>query len=105
MTTMPKLTTTDNFTIEEVTRKSDTSGNFAVTIRFMDGERRTIDVSYQVLLDFGAFSEAALFAANVLLRHQAEDRSPKNRFSWLKTISEAIERSTSKEQRPQAGRG
>ena len=102
---MPKLTTAEKFTIEEVTRKSDTSGDFVVTIRFADGERRTINVSFQVLLEFGAFSEAALFAANVLLRHQAEERTPLGRIAWLELLSEAIERSTSKEQRPQAGRG
>lgn len=105
MRELPKLTTAKSFVIEQVARDSEMSCAFIVTLSLADGERRKFVVSHDALLDFVKFSEAALAGANVLLRHPAEERTPLGRIAWLELLSEAIERSTSKEQRPQAGRG
>ncbi len=105
MTTIPKLITAKSFVIEQVARESDMNCGFIVTLRLADDERRKFVVLHDALLNFDKFSEAALAGANVLLRHPAEERTPLGRIAWLELLSEAIERSTSKEQRPQAGRG
>lgn len=90
MTPLPKLTSETGFVIEQVTRKPDTSGDFAVTVRLTGGERRTVCVRYDTLLDFGAFRAAALVGTNVLLRHEAEEQTLEGRLEWLNMVSEAI---------------
>ena len=90
MTPFPTLTSETNFVIEQITRKPDMSGDFVVTLRLTDGERRSLCVSHDMLFDFGTFRAAALFGANVLLRHEAEEETPEGRLAWLNIISEAI---------------
>ena len=103
MTTVPKLTTQKDFVIEQVTRKPIPSGDFTVTIKLTEDDRRTLVVSYETLLDFEKFRAAALFVNNVLLRHQAEERNPLGRISWLELLSEAIKRGMAKQQQTHAG--
>ena len=94
----PKLITATDFSIEKVTRKPDLSGEFNVTLKLTDGERRSVVGHYEMLFDFEAFRAAALFAANVLLLHPAQERTPNGRTAWLTLISEAIKRSVTKQQ-------
>ena len=102
MTPLPRLTSETGFVIEQVARKPDTSGDFVVTLRLTDGERRSLCVSHDMLFDFGAFRAAALFGANVLLRHEAEEQTLEGRLAWLNIVSEAIIRGN---ERPVAPKG
>ncbi|MEK6262245.1 MAG: hypothetical protein AABP62_26910 [Planctomycetota bacterium] len=102
MTPRPKLTSEANVVIEQVVRKPDIPGDFVVTFRLADGERRSVCVSYKVLLDFAEFRAAALFSANVFLRHEAEQGTPESLCVWLGVISEAIIRGN---ERPAATKG
>lgn len=102
---IPILTCDRGFTIERLTRNDECGSEFPfrVTIRLSDRTHHEFRVRDNVLFDFGEFRTAALFGANVYLRHEAETDTQENRQAWLDLIEQAIRRSAGKEQHPLAG--
>lgn len=91
------LITTNNFSIERIAPCREYESHFELTLLIAGNERRDIYVANTDLLNFIAFRSAALRCACVVLRHEAEDRTPEGRRAWLDLIDEAIRRSATKQ--------
>lgn len=92
MRPLPKLTSERDFAIAAVTRTSDPEFSFRVILKLANGGRHDIQVKYEVLFDFDAFRATALIAANVFLRHEAEERTLEGQRAWLDMIERATNR-------------
>ena len=92
MRLFPRLTSERDFAIEAVMRTSDSEFSFRVILKLANGGRNDINVKFDVLFDFVAFRAAALIAANVFLRHEAEEGTLEGRRAWLDVIERATNR-------------
>ena len=99
------LTCDRGFTIERLTRNDERGSEFPfrVSLRLSDRTQHEFRVRAPVLFDYEEFRMAALYGANVYLRHEAETGTEEGRIAWLDLIEQAIQRSAGKEQHPLAG--